>query len=172
VPGRNSLASLLFRGALVCPLYDHLRDTLSAQCLAPLERLPLDTSECVEGCRSQQDDGGGYQAGCLRPDADPLYDAHDEVDGGAHVVRAESTNESVEFWGSGTDAEEEWNLDEDDDGRVCSIRNISVRLREVAVEPTYKHTALNAMTKVVRNKFESPSAKHRGIHSTPVLATC
>lgn len=93
-------------------LYDHLRDTLSTERLAALERLPLDASKRVENSRNQQEDSGNHQASHQRPEADPLYDAHDEVDGCAHVVCLEFAYEGVEFSGCRADAEEERYLDE------------------------------------------------------------
>jgi hypothetical protein len=38
-------------------------------------------------------------------------------------------------------------------------------------EQTHRQTMLNAMTKVAWKMFAMPSAKHRNMHSTPVLVT-
>ena len=43
-----------------------------------------------------------------------MDDGEDEVDGGAHVVCFEAADEAVEAGGGGTDAEEEWDFDEED----------------------------------------------------------
>lgn len=40
---------------------------------------------------------------------------HDGVDGGAHVVRLEAADESVEGFGGWADAQEERDFDEDED---------------------------------------------------------
>ena len=47
-------------------------------------------------------------------DAEPLDDAHHQVDGSAGVRGTEFTDEVVEFAASGTDAEEEGDFDEED----------------------------------------------------------
>jgi len=45
----------------------------------------------------------------------PLYGAHGEVDGSAHVVCREAADESVEFIRSRADPEKEGDFDEEDD---------------------------------------------------------
>ena len=67
-------------------LYDHLRNTLSSKCLTALELLTLEASKRVEDGGKQQENRRDNQARGVGPDADPLHSAHDEVDGGAHVV--------------------------------------------------------------------------------------
>jgi hypothetical protein len=107
----------------------------------------------------------------LRPDADPLYGAHYEVYGGAHVVGAEFADERVEFGRRWADAEEERYFDEDDDKGTYSLNAVSDYSvhRNECLGITYKQTMLNATTKVGWKMFDTPSAKHRNIHSTPVL---
>ena len=96
-------------------LYDHLRDTLSAERLAALERLALETSKRVEDGRKQQKECRDDQASHHGQQTEPLHNAHDQVDGSTHVVCLESANEAVEFGRRGTDAEEERYLDEYND---------------------------------------------------------
>lgn len=99
-------------------LYNHLRNALAAERLAALELLALEAGERVEHRGQQQEDGRHNQARRHGPDADPLYGAHDKVDGGAHVVGAEFADKLIELGRRGTDAEEERYLDEDDDKRT------------------------------------------------------
>jgi hypothetical protein len=77
--------------------------------------LSLDASQRIEGGREQEENGRNDQTGRHRPDADPLNSAHYKVYGGTHVVGAEFADERVELGGCWADAEEEWNLDENDD---------------------------------------------------------
>jgi hypothetical protein len=112
-------------------LYDHLRNTLSTQCLAALELLPLEASKRIEDGSNQQKYSGNNQAGCLGPDADPLHCAHYKVDGGAHVVGSEFADEGIEFGRSRADAQEERDFDEDDDEREHSVGQISDLYRKV-----------------------------------------
>lgn len=102
-------------------LYDHLCHTLATEGLAALELLALDACERIEYRGEQEEDGGNDQASSLWPDADPLYGAHDEVYGGAHVVGAELADEGVELGRRRADAEEERYLDEDDDEGAHSV---------------------------------------------------
>jgi hypothetical protein len=99
----RSLLSPLSVAALL--LYDHLRNTLSTKRLAALELLPLDTRERVEDRSDHQEDGRDNQTRSLGPDADPLYNAHHSVDGSAHVVGTEFTDEGVELRGGWANAE-------------------------------------------------------------------
>ena len=106
-------------------LYDHLRNALSAESLAALERLALYAGQCVEEGSDQQKDGRSNQAAHICHDAYPLYDTHHSIDGSAHVVGAESTDEGVEFGRGWADSEEEGYLDEYDDECAYSVRDIS-----------------------------------------------
>jgi hypothetical protein len=147
-----------------------LRNTLPAECLAALELLALKARQRIEDGCDQQEYGCNDQAGRLGPDANPLYGAHHEVYGGAHVVGAEFANEGVEFGRGWADAEEERYLDEDYDEGADSIRLISIHVQNADHHlETYKQTMLNAMTKVAWKMFAMPSAKQRNMHSTPVL---
>jgi hypothetical protein len=110
-------------------LYDHLRNTLSTKRLTALELLTLEPSERIEDGRDHQKDGRDNQARSHGPDADPLYDAHHGVDGGAHVVGAEFTDEGVELRGGRADAEEQRDLNEYDEKGVDSM--IPVRRRSL-----------------------------------------
>jgi hypothetical protein len=75
---------------------------MSAQSLAALERLALETSKRIED-------------GSERPDADPLYSAQHGVEPSAHVIRLNLADEGIELRGRWADAEEQRNLDEDDE---------------------------------------------------------
>lgn len=151
-------------------LYDHLSDTLPTQCLATLERLALESSQGIKNGSNQEEDSCDNQASCLGPDADPLYSAHDEVDGGAHVVGAEFADEGVELRGGRADAEEERDFDEDDNKGAYSVQRVSSEKRPRTRVGAYKQTMLKAITKLgVWKMFAIPSAKQRNMHSTPVL---
>jgi hypothetical protein len=104
-------------------LYNHLRNTLSAKRLAALELLALEAGKRIKDGRKQQEDGCHNQAGSHGPNADPLYSAHDEVDGSAHVVRAELPNEFVKLWRRRTDAKEERYLNKDNDEGAHQANN-------------------------------------------------
>jgi hypothetical protein len=99
--------------ALLC-LYNHLRNPRATECFAALERLSLEAGERVEDRGEEQEDCSDNQAGGLGPDADPLYSAHDEVDGRTHVVGFEFPNEAVKLGRGRADAEKQRNLDEYD----------------------------------------------------------
>lgn len=88
---------------------------MSAQSLAALERLALETSKRVEDGSEGQEDGADDQAGRLRPDANPLYSAQHGVEPSAHVIRLNLADEGIELRGRWADAEEQRNLDEDDE---------------------------------------------------------
>ena len=47
--------------------------------------------------------------------AQPLYQAHDTIDGGSHVIGREAPDEGIELGGGRTDSQEEGDLDEDED---------------------------------------------------------
>jgi hypothetical protein len=108
-------------------LDNHLGYALSAQSLAALECLALETSKRIEDGGEGQEDGADDQAGRLRPDADPLYSTQHGVEPSTHVVRLDLTDEGIELGGRRTDAEEQRNLDEDnEEGRhpVDSVNTV------------------------------------------------
>ena len=107
-------------------LYDHLCHTMSAQRLAPLERLSLHTGQRIEHGRNKQHHRRRNQTRNINRDADPLYNAHDKVDGRAHVVGLEFADEVIEDGGSWANAQEERDLDEDYDEGADSETGISL----------------------------------------------
>ena len=90
----------------LCLLYNHLRDTLSTQSLAALERLSLQSSKCVEDGSEHQQHGCGNQASHPRGDAGPLYSAASGVECSAEVVGLDLSNKGVEFGRGWAKAEE------------------------------------------------------------------
>jgi len=78
------------------PLHNHLRNTLPTQRLAPDKVLPPDPSQRIEDSSDEQEKRRDDQTRRLGDDREPLNDAHDEVDGGAHVIRREPADEGVE----------------------------------------------------------------------------
>lgn len=110
-----------------------MRNTLPTKCFAALELLALEARQCIEDGCDQQEDSRNDQASGLRPDADPLYDAHYEVYGGAHVVGAEFADEGVKFGRGWADAEEERYLDEDDNEGTDSVLLISCHVQKVVL---------------------------------------
>ena len=83
--------------------------------------LALEAREGIEDGGDEQEDCGDDQAGCLGPNADPLHGAHDEVNGGAHVVGAEFADEGIERGRSRADTKEKRYLNEDDDEGAYSV---------------------------------------------------
>ena len=142
---------------------------MSTQGLATLERLALDTSKCVEDGGDHEKDGSDDQARCLRPDADPLYNAQYGVESSAHVVRLDLADKAIEFGGRGADTEEQRDFNKDNEERGHSASTVNTTEDAGAQWKTYKQTMLNAMTNVAWKMFAIPSAKQRMIHSTPVL---
>lgn len=96
-------------------LDNHLSDTVTTQSLASNEALTLDTGQCIEDGRDEQDDGSDDKTGCLDGERDPLNDTHCKVDCGAHVIGLESANESVKRGRRRADAQEERDFDEEND---------------------------------------------------------
>jgi hypothetical protein len=103
------------------PLYDHLRDTSTTQRLATLESLALDTSQRIHETGNQQEDGSGNQTRWPCHETDPLNDAHDAVNGSAHIVCLEFADEGIELRGRRADAEEKWDFEKDDDKGTHSV---------------------------------------------------
>lgn len=91
-------------------LYDHLRNSLSAQSLASLEGLALESSEPIKDGGEQQNYGCSNQARSPCPDADPLDNAHGEIKGSAEVVCLELADEGIELGGGRADAEKQRDL--------------------------------------------------------------
>jgi hypothetical protein len=87
--------------------------------------LALEASQRVENRGDHEEHRCHDQTSGLRPDADPLYSAHYEVYGGAHVVGAEFTDKRIELGRRGADAEEERYFDEDDDEGAHSVNAVS-----------------------------------------------
>ncbi|KAB8338737.1 hypothetical protein FH972_021682 [Carpinus fangiana] len=99
---------------------DHLRHSLTPKRLAANEALSPDTCERVEERRNEQNNCRGEQAGRTSGDqCQPLHNAHNQVDGGAHVVGLKAADEGVELGRSRADAQQQRDLDEEDDGRAC-----------------------------------------------------
>jgi hypothetical protein len=88
---------------------------MTPQRLAPLERLSLHTRQRIEHGGNEQHHRRGNEIRDINRDADPLYDAHDQVDGRTHVICLESADEAVECGRRWADAEEEGDLNEDYD---------------------------------------------------------
>lgn len=81
----------------ICALYDHLRDTLSAESLAADESLPLNSCKRIESGRNGKDDSSGNETGRMDDDAEPLHDGHGEVDSSADVVGRDAADERIKF---------------------------------------------------------------------------
>jgi hypothetical protein len=79
---------------------------MPTQRLAPLERLSLHTGQRIEHGRNKQHHRRCNQTRNINRDADPLYNAHDKVDGRAHVVGLEFADEVIEDGGGWADAQE------------------------------------------------------------------
>jgi hypothetical protein len=77
-------------------LNNHLRNTLSAQRLTRSKLLLLQPSQRIERSSDKQHHRRRNQACRVADEREPLYDAHDAVDGGAHVVCLEASDEAVE----------------------------------------------------------------------------
>lgn len=97
------------------PLDNHLRDTLSTQCLAVDECLLLDTGERIEDGGDEENNSSRDQRGSSCNDGEPLDEREDEVDGRAHVVGLKTAHEGVEAARSWADSQEEWDFDEEDE---------------------------------------------------------
>lgn len=158
------------------PLYDHLCNTLTSERLASLECLSFDTREEVEAGREKQENRCGNQTGDLDRNTDPLNDTHHSVDGGAHVIGLESTDEGIERRRSWADTEKKRNLDEDDQEGIHSGRKISFSpsgrgAGYVGMSPTYKQSAVKMIMRGLSKlkMLAIPNAKQRNMHKTPVL---
>jgi len=104
------------------PLDNHLRNSLATQCLAANKVLLRDGCEGIERSGKKKEHSSSYQTRGSGDKADPLDSTKYHVDAGAHPVGGKATNERVEFRGRGTDSEEEWNFNEEDN--ECRSTNI------------------------------------------------
>jgi hypothetical protein len=77
-------------------LHNHLRNALSTESLTRSELLLLQTRQRVERRGDQQHHSSRNQARRITNQGEPLDDAHDTVDSGAHVIRLEAADEAVE----------------------------------------------------------------------------
>jgi hypothetical protein len=78
------------------PLNNHLRNTLSAQCLTRSKLLLLQPRQRIERRSDKQHYRRRNQARGVADKRKPLYDAHDAVDRSTHVVCLEASDEAVE----------------------------------------------------------------------------
>jgi len=99
---------------LTCHLYNHLRYTLAAQCLAANKGLALDASKEIADARESEDDSGGNQASRSTDKRQPLHESHDAVGARAHVVGGDLANSGIERGRGWADAQEQGDLDEED----------------------------------------------------------
>lgn len=126
---------------------NHLRNTLASQCLAANEPLPLETSDGVAYSSDQQEHGSSKQARAVtRDQTQPLYHAHYEVDGGAHVICGKAAYELIELFGGRTYAKEERYFDEQEDEGACSVVMLSALLFIAADYWTQKRAGRNVQT--------------------------
>ena len=94
---------------------DHLRNALPAQRLTRRKLLLLKPRERIESRSDQQHDRSRDQARRVADQGKPLDQAHNAIDGGAHVIRLEAADEAVEGFGGRAYAQEERDFDEDED---------------------------------------------------------
>lgn len=102
-------------------LDNHLRNTRSSKRLARRETLSLQSSQRIECRRNEQEDGRGDQTADINNKTEPLYDAHDQIDGGAHIVGLESADELIELGRGWAYPEQKGNFDEEEDERGNTI---------------------------------------------------
>lgn len=150
-------------------LHDHLRNSLSTQCLATLELLPFESSQSIEQRCNEQYDGGGDQTGCSGDDAEPLDDGHDGVDAGAHIVGRESADEFIEFRRGRADSEEERDFDEEYYEGADSVHASVGGGRAGAGGLMYRQITLKTITQWKLKMLAMPSAKHKIMAIMPVL---
>lgn len=77
-------------------LYDHLRNTLAAQSLAPNKSLAFETSESIANGGKCEDDGSGDQATGRNENAQELDESKYPISGGTHVVGRDPANRGIE----------------------------------------------------------------------------
>jgi len=94
--------------------YDHLRNALAAQRLAAHKGLALDGGQEVADARDGEEDGRRDEAGGPAQQAQPLGSRHGRIRSGAHVVGRDFANAGVERRRRGTDPEQQWHFDEED----------------------------------------------------------
>jgi hypothetical protein len=109
-------------------LNDHLYNTLTTQSLAANKLLVPQTSEGVEECGNNENNGHRDQAGSTRAETGPLDGAEDCVHGSSHPVCSEAADEGIECGGRRANAEEPGNFNEEDDkgrGAVAWLMRMS-----------------------------------------------
>jgi hypothetical protein len=100
-----------------------------------------------------------------------LDNAHNGIYRSSHIIGCESSNEGIEFLGGRTDSQEEWHFNED--------KNAARDTGDVSLDTYYSSNSLthmHKMLKMIRTALKEkilaiPTARHRMIHSTPVLIT-
>lgn len=100
-----------------------------------------------------------------------MNNSHGRVNRCAHPDRGKASDESVKFGGGGANPQEERDLDEDDEERTDTRdRTLSELDSERWRSNTYRHTILKTIRSALKEKMLAiPRAKHRIMHSTPVL---
>lgn len=104
-------------------LDNHLCHSLPTKGFASNKALSFDTGQGVECRGNGEQDCGRDQAGRFVDDAEPLDQAHDEVDGCAEVVRGESPHKGIKGRGCRADAQQQGDLDEDDEERAQPVNS-------------------------------------------------
>lgn len=84
---------------------DHLRNTLTAECLAADELLAPQTSQRVEDGGDSEHDSGGNETRGAGDETNPLDSTHSGIHSGAHVIGGEAADEGIELGGCGADTE-------------------------------------------------------------------
>lgn len=118
----------LRRGGTIVGLFldDHLCHSLPTQSLTPHESLALKACQEVAGSCKKENDSGGNQAGRGVDETGPLNHTHHSINNGTRVISVEATDEFVEGWRSGTYAEEQRDLNEDEREARASVERISI----------------------------------------------
>lgn len=97
------------------PSDNHLCNSLATQGLATNKILFLQGCEHIEHSRDEKEDSTSNQARSPFGKTDKLDTTKDSVDEGAHPVGCEAADKGIEFRGRGTNSEEEWYFNEEDD---------------------------------------------------------
>lgn len=106
--------------------HNHLRNPLPTKRLAIHESLSPHSSKQVERRRDQQNNSRRDQRCDSCNDRQPLDQAHDTINSGAHIVRFEASDEVIEGCGGRADSEEERDLDEEDDEGADTVFMLAV----------------------------------------------
>lgn len=159
---------------------------MSTQRLASHKPLSLESSQRITSRRDRQYNCCSNQAGRIQHERHPLYDCHDKVDCGAHVVCFKATDKLVEFLGGWANAEEERHFQEENDEGADSVvedlrlalvvedirrlpdRGDRVKLVKQRQVETYKQMILKITTRPKWKMFAMPSAKQRIMQSMPI----